>query len=102
MVHNQNKLKKPIKKKKVKRQPEYRTREERSDEVKVILNSLYEFGINQQYDAIKELYKYLKEYIDNGGRITFKIPFPEAKRDIVGVLPTNKKEKANVILKYLK
>ena len=60
--------KKDIKKgvKRVKKEIVYRTREERQNEVKEILNKLSEFDLNMTYEPIKKLYQKFKEYIQEG------------------------------------
>ena len=46
--------------KRVKKEIVYRTKEERQNEVKEILNKLSEFDLNMTYEPIKKLYQILK------------------------------------------
>lgn len=85
-------------KKKEKIQPEYRTKEERVEEIKPILSKLSELQLNPSYDEIRELYEHMKIYIADGDRIEINIPFPAIKKNIIGVLATNKREQVWVML----
>lgn len=84
---------------KEKQLPQYRTKEERIHEIKPILSKLSELQLNPSYDEIKELYKKIQLYISTGDRININIPFPAIKKQIVGVLATNKREQVWVMLK---
>ena len=89
------------KKRKVKKQKkviEYRTREERQQEVKNILEQLSEFQLNLTYEPVKKLYLKFKEYINEGERITVNIPFPEINRRIKGILAISKREDVTIAL----
>ena len=55
----------------------YRTLNERKEEVQKIIKTLDELSITSEFDAIKELYKLMFEYIKNGERKVIKIHFPE-------------------------
>ena len=77
---------KKSKKKKVKKEIIYRTKEERQKEVKTILEQLSEFDLDSKYEPIKKLYGLFKTYIAEGNRIIVNIPFPEIKRRIKGLL----------------
>lgn len=79
----------------------YRTLEERKAEVLPIIHKLSELTLTSQYDEIKELYKLIKRYVEEGERIEIKIIFPAIKRKIVGVLAINKREKVWVKLEPL-
>ena len=75
------------KKKKVKREKkkiEYRTKQERQDEIREILIQLPHFNLDMTYEPVKVLYKKFKEYITEGQRIVVNIPFPEINRRIKG------------------
>ncbi len=85
-------------KKKEKKQPEYRTKEERMEEIRPILSKLSELQLNPSYDEIKELYEYIKLYISSGDRIVIDIPFPAIKKRIMGVLAISKREQVWVML----
>jgi len=91
-----NKKKRKVKKEK--KEPEYRTKEERQSEVKHILEQLSEFRLNPTYDPVKKLYLKFKEYISEGDRIIVNIPFPEINRRIKGVLAINKREDVTIAL----
>ena len=85
--------------KKEKQLPEYRSKEERQEEIKPILLKLSELQLNPSYDEIRELYKNIQQYIATGDRIEINIPFPAIKKRIVGVLAINKREQVWVMLK---
>ena len=91
-----NKKKRKVKKEK--KEPEYRTKEERQTEVKEILKQLSEFQLNPSYEPVKKLYLKFKEYISEGERLIVNIPFPEINRRIKGVLAINKKEDVTIAL----
>jgi len=91
-----NKKKRKVKKEK--KEPEYRTKEERHAEVKHILEQLSEFRLNPTYDPVKKLYLKFKEYISEGDRLIVNIPFPEINRRIKGVLAINKREDVTIAL----
>ena len=91
-----NKKKRKVKKEK--KEPEYRTKEERQSEVKHILEQLSEFRLNPTYDPVKKLYLKFKEYISEGNRLIVNIPFPEINRRIKGVLAINKREDVTIAL----
>ena len=91
-----NKKKRKVKKEK--KEPEYRTKEERQSEVKNILEQLSEFQLNLTYDPVKKLYLKFKEYISKGERLIVNIPFPEINRRIKGVLAINKREDVTIAL----
>ena len=74
------------KRKKVKKEIVYRTKEQRQKEVKTILEQLSEFDLDSKYEPIKKLYGLLKTYIAEGNRMLVNIPFPEIKRRIKGLL----------------
>ena len=72
--------------KRVKREIQYRTKEQRQEQVKEVLNKLSEFDLNITYEPVKKLYNLFKEYIQENRRIEVNIPFPEIKRRIKGLL----------------
>lgn len=91
MVNNKkNKVKKE------KKQPEYRTKQERQAEIKHILEQLSEFQLNSTYLPVKKLYLKFKEYINDGQRLVINIPFPEINRRIKGILAINKREEVTI------
>ena len=94
MVNN-----KKIKKKKVKKEIIYRTKEQRENEVKEILNQLTSFNLNMKYEPIKKLYNLFRIYINDDKRIDINIPFPEINRRIKGLLARNIREEVWINLK---
>ena len=94
--------KKKKKEKKVKKEPGYRTKEERQNEVKEILKQLSSFNLNINYEPIKKLYGLFQTYIKEDKRIEINIPFPEINRRIKGLLAINVKEEVWINLKYEK
>ncbi len=72
--------------KRVKKEVQYRTKEQRQEQVKEVLNKLTEFDLNITYEPVKKLYSLFKEYIQEDRRIEVNIPFPEIKRRIKGLL----------------
>ena len=90
--------KKKQKEKKEKKAPEYRSKQERQNEVKHILEQLSDFQLNPTYEPVKKLYLKFKEYINEGERLTVNIPFPEINRRIKGVLAINKREDVTIAL----
>ena len=91
-----NKKKRKVKKEK--KEPEYRTKEERQAEVKHILEQLSEFQLNVTYEPVKKLYLKFKEYISDGERLIINMPFPEINRRIKGILAINKREDVTIAL----
>ena len=85
--------------KRVKKQIVYRTKEERQNEVKEILNKLSDFDLNITYEPIKKLYQKFKEYIQEGNRIEVNIPFPEINRRIKGILAISVREEVWINLR---
>ena len=96
MPNNKKMRKKGIKREK--KEPEYRTKEERQEEVKEILKQLSHFDLNIKYEPVKKLYLKFKEYISEGNRIIVNIPFPEVNRRIKGVLAISKREEVTIAL----
>ena len=84
--------KKNRKPKKEKKASEYRSKEERQEEVKNILEQLSQFQLNHTYEPVKKLYLKFQEYIRDGERLLVNIPFPEINRRIKGILAINKRE----------
>lgn len=84
--------KKKSKDKRLNRLPIVRTREERTQEVRKIITTLSELQLSVEYEPIRELYNIMNEYISNGERVIVKIPFPEIKKKIEGILSVNVKE----------
>ena len=89
---------KKTKKKKVKKEIVYRTKEQRQEEVKNVLTQLSEFELTPAYEPVKKLYDFFRTYIDTGDRIVVNIPFPMINRRIKGVLAINKREDVTIAL----
>ena len=83
---------KKMKKKKIRKEIVYRTKEQRQEEVKNILKQLSEFDLNVKYEPIKNLYELFKIYIKEGNRMLINIPFPEINRIIKGLLAASVNE----------
>jgi len=69
-----------------KKYPTLRTKEERKNEVKTIIVKLTELELTLAYEPIKELFKILQKYTEEGGKIKINIPFPMINRRIKGLL----------------
>jgi len=69
-----------------KKHPTLRTKEERKNEVKTILVKLTELELTLAYEPIKELFKIMQKYTEEGGKIKINIPFPMINRRIKGLL----------------
>ena len=94
--------KKRSKKEKVKKEyklSEYKTKEERQEQVKTIISEITKLGLSIQYEPVKELYSYLRTYINEGIVVKINIPFDEINRTIVGELKIGKKEECVICLK---
>ena len=74
------------KRKKVKKEIVYRTKEERQKEVKIIIEQLSALDLDSKYEPVKKLYLLFKTYIVEGKRVLVNIPFPEIKRRLKGLL----------------
>ena len=71
-----------------------RTIEQRKAEVKPIILKLTELHVSaNQHDAIKQLFKELQRYVQDGVRIELNIPFDAYNTTIEGVLATNINER---------
>jgi hypothetical protein len=66
--------------------PFQKTKQERSADVKPIIQKLSELELNTSYPAIKRLYKEIGEYVKDGESRKINIAFPEVKRRIKGFL----------------
>ena len=80
----------------------YRTKIERQTEVKILINKLNDMHLTTEYDAVKQFYKLMLQYISSGERTLVDIPFPEMKKRIEGVLAININEPVAIRLKYEK
>jgi hypothetical protein len=88
--------------KKEKKEIVYRTKEQRQESVKVILQKLSNFQLNVQYAPIRQLYESFNEFIKEGNRLEINIPFPEINRRIKGVLAISLREEVWVNLHHEK
>ena len=86
--------------KRVKKEIQYRTKEQRQEQVKEILLKLTNFDLNIKYEPVKKLYSLFKEYIQEDKRIEVNIPFPEIKRRIKGLLAISVNEETWVSLQH--
>lgn len=70
----------------------FRNKDERKEEVKIIIQSLTNLNLTQIYEPVKELFLILKKYIDNEKSIKIEIPFTEINKTIKGFLPIEKEK----------
>lgn len=66
--------------------PYQKTKQQRSNDIKPIIQKLNDLEMNISYSAIKQLYKEIAEYVKDGESRKINIPFPEVKRRIKGFL----------------
>lgn len=78
--------------------PILRTKEERKEEIRIIINKLSELELTIAYEPIKELFKIMQQYINAGGKIKINIEFIMINRVIKGVLSDTINEKCWVKL----
>ena len=90
---------KKIKKEKKKKKVEYKTIEERKEQVKNILIEFTKFELGYKYEPVQLLYLLFKKYIDEGVAVKINIPFPMLQRRIVGELKIGKNENSVICLK---
>jgi hypothetical protein len=76
-----------------------RTKEERQAEIKPIIIKLRELRLSiQEHTEIKDLFKQMQLYINEGVNVELDIPFPAYNCCIKGVLSINRREKVWVKL----
>lgn len=68
-----------------------RSRKEKKEEVKKIIEKLTELKLTVIYDPVHKLLKELQKYVQEDNDIKINIPFPEIKKHIEGFLPINPK-----------
>jgi len=89
-----------------------RTKEQRQNEIRIIIKKLNELHLNTGYDGIKIFFRNMKEYVDNSNvensnkndndkPIIINIPCPELNVLIKGVLEIDIKKKVCVKLECL-
>ena len=78
-----------------------RTREQKQNEVKIIIKKLTELHLNTSYDGIKNLFQNMKEYLTSENPIIIDIPCPELNICIKGVLEVDLSKKVWVKLECL-
>lgn len=98
-MNNNKKRGKKSKTKKEYKLSEYKTKEERQEQVKTIIKEITNLGLSIQYEPVKELYTLLQKYINDGVVVKINIPFNEINRTIVGELKIGKKEECVLCLK---
>jgi len=87
-----NKKDKGEKSKKKKIPPRLRTKEERTLQVKTIIEKLSQFELSLKYKPIQDLYALFKIYINEGSKTKISIPFPMINRRIRGELTLGTRE----------
>ena len=97
---NNKKDKRDRKDKKDKKNPILRTREERKQEVRTIIDKLTELQLTMAYDPIRQLFIILQNYEKNGRRININIPFPMINKRIKGVLTDTINEQCWIKLEH--
>ena len=100
--HRSNKKHKGVKENKIydKKNPILRTKEERKQEVRIIIDKLTELQLTMAYDPIRQLFIILRNYLNNGRRIQINIPFPMINKRIKGLLPDSINEKCWMKLEH--
>ena len=81
---------------------EYKTKDERKEDIKNIIKELTKFELTPTYEPVKELYKKFREFIETGNHVKVNIPFPMINRRIKGELMPNKKGDSNICLAHEK
>ena len=77
---------------------EYKSKEQRKDDVKNIIKELNKFELTLRYEPVKKLYAHFKDFIDNGNLVKVNIPFPMINRRIKGNLMPNVKADSVITL----
>lgn len=77
---------------------EYKTKEQRNEDVKNIIKELNKFELTLKYEPVKKLYAHFKDFIENGNIVKVNIPFPMINRRIKGNLMPNVKADSVITL----
>ena len=77
---------------------EYKTKEQRKEDVRNIIKELNKFELTLRYEPVKKLYAHFKDFIDNGNVVKVNIPFPMINRRIKGNLMPNVKADSVITL----
>jgi len=77
---------------------EYKTKEQRKEDVRNIIKELNNFELTLRYEPVKKLYAHFKDFIENGNIVKVNIPFPMINRRIKGNLMPNVKADSVITL----
>lgn len=77
---------------------EYKTKEQRKEDVRNIIKELNKFELTLRYEPVKKLYAHFKDFIENGNVVKVNIPFPMINRRIKGNLMPNMKADSVITL----
>lgn len=77
---------------------EYKTMEQRKEDVRNIIKELNKFELTLRYEPVKKLYAHFKDFIENGNIVKVNIPFPMINRRIKGNLMPNVKADSVITL----
>ena len=77
---------------------EYKTKEQRKEDVRNIIKELNKFELTLRYEPVKKLYAHFKDFIENGNVVKVNIPFPMINRRIKGNLKPNVKADSVITL----
>ena len=80
---------------------EFRSKIERQESIRPVLEKLNELQLSSQYHSVKKLLIIFKDFIENGGSQNINIQFPEINKRIVGLITDNKKYENIIKLKAL-
>ena len=77
---------------------QYKTKEQRKEDVRNIIKELNKFELTLRYEPVKKLYAHFKDFIENGNVVKVNIPFPMINRRIKGNLMPNVKADSVITL----
>ena len=86
--------------KKVKREKPRKTLEERQQQIEEIKGKLEGLGLSENFDGIKEFYKYCNDYVEKSIPWSGSIKLHGLNRIICAILTTLKNVECSVNLKY--